>query len=137
MIFAAAALLIIVVLAFTLLVREKDLPPPPPVSPTAHLEEKKKAIYENLRDAQFDYRMGKLSDQDYTQTKGELQRQLAGVLAEIEKTLAAGKASPREAAAAALPAGPAQTDWVCPHCSTRFAQPMKFCGECGGAIPAA
>ena len=44
----------------------------------------KAAIYENLRDLQFEYRVGKLSDQDYQRTKTELQTQLAGVLGEIE-----------------------------------------------------
>ena len=64
MIFAAAALLIAGALALTLVIRKKDLPEPEPVSPTAHLEEKKKVIYEGLRDLQFEYRMDKLSDQD-------------------------------------------------------------------------
>lgn len=139
MIFAAAAVLIIAVLVFTLFVRQKDLPEPEPVSPTAHLEERKKNIYENLRDLQFEYRMGKLSDQDYQETKLDLQRQLAGVLAEIEKAQAApaeaapAAAAPRVAAAAANPRPPC----VCPHCAAEFAQPMKFCGQCGQAIPAA
>ena len=130
MIFAAAAVLIAAVLVFILLIRQKDLPEPEPVSPTAHLDEKKKAIYENLRDLQFEYRMNKLSDQDYQETKLDLQRQLAGVLAEIEKVNKAAKPQP-----AAAPA-PARDACVCPRCSTRFPQPMKFCGECGQPIPA-
>lgn len=134
MIFAAAAVLIVAVLLFTLLIRRKDLPEAEPVSPTTHLEEKKKTIYENLRDLQFEYRMDKLSDQDYQQTKLELQRQLAGVLAEIEKVAAkAGRAEP----APAPPPAKARSVWVCPNCSAEFPQPMKFCGECGQPIPAA
>ena len=39
------------------------------MSPTQHLDERKAAIYENLRDLQFEYRVGKLSDADYAQTK--------------------------------------------------------------------
>ena len=58
--------------------RAKDLPQPEPVSPFQHLDERKAAIYENLRDLQFEYRVGKLSDQDYQQTKLDLQRELAG-----------------------------------------------------------
>lgn len=132
MIFAAAAILIIAVLLFTLLIRQKDLPEPEPVSPTLHLEEKKKAIYENLRDLQFEYRMGKLSDQDYSETKLDLQRQLAAVLAEIEKVKAKVEKAPPP-----LPA-PAKTKavCVCPKCATEFPKPMKFCGECGQPIPA-
>ena len=71
-------------LVFILSVRAKDLPEPEPVSPFEHLDERKAAIYENLRDLQFEYRVGKLSDQDYQQTKQDLQKELAGVLAEID-----------------------------------------------------
>ena len=82
------------VIAFILSVRAKDLPQPEPVSPFQHLDERKAAIYENLRDLQFEYRVGKLSDQDYQQTKLDLQRELAGVMAEIDRVkaeIAAGK----------------------------------------------
>ena len=67
----------------------KDLPEPEPVSPFAHLDERKAAIYENLRDLQFEYRVGKLSDDDYQQTKKDLQKELAAVLAEVDRLKAA------------------------------------------------
>ena len=76
------------VLAFTLMIRESDLPEPLPVSPVQYLEDRKAAIYENLRDLQFEYRVGKLSDADYQATKLALQKELAGVLAEMEATTA-------------------------------------------------
>src|ERR1700692_519847 len=82
---AAVALVIAATTLFTLMVRAKDIPPPDPVSPTQHLDERKAAIYENLRDLQFEYRVGKLSDADYAQTKLALQKELAVVIAEIEK----------------------------------------------------
>src|SRR3977135_2658664 len=85
MIIILASLLTIGVLVFILSVRAKDLPVPEPVSPFEHLDERKAAIYENLRDLQFEYRVGKLSDQDYQQTKQDLQKELAGVLAEIDR----------------------------------------------------
>lgn len=82
---AAAVLLIAVTVFFTLSVRDKDLPEPEPVLPGWHLEERKSAIYENLRDLQFEYRVGKLSDADYAQTKLSLQKELAVVIAETER----------------------------------------------------
>ena len=133
MIFAAAAVLIIAVLLFILVIRKKDLPLPEPVSPTAHLEEKKKTIYENLRDLQFEYRMNKLSDEDYQATKQDLQRQLAAVLAEMEKVKGQGPKAPAAAVPADAPAK-ARAVYMCPHCSTELSQPMKFCGECGKPI---
>src|SRR5579884_4382168 len=88
MVFIIAAVLVAAgALLFTLLIRDKDIPEPPPPSPTAHLEERKAQIYENLRDLQFEYRTGKLSDADYQATKTGLQRELAHVLAEIDAIL--------------------------------------------------
>src|SRR5689334_20919384 len=85
MIIVVTSLVAIAVIAFILSVRPKDLPEPEPVSPFAHLDERKAAIYENLRDLQFEYRVGKLSDADYQQTKRDLQKELAAVLAEVDK----------------------------------------------------
>ena len=121
-----------VTLLFTLFVRAKDIPAPDPVSPTRHLDERKAAIYENLRDLQFEYRVGKLSDADYAQTKLALQKELGVVVAETERILT-GKA-PEAAAAVAAPqsmAAPAQTAFACPHCGAEFSEAMKFCGSCG------
>ena len=125
----AAALVAISAFIYILFVRDKDIPEPIPVSPIQHLEDRKQAIYENLRDLQFEFRLGKLSDEDYAQTKKALQRELATVLAETEATLnrlgmTAVKAKP----------APKPTATVCPHCKATFPQALKFCGECGKAI---
>ncbi len=84
MVLIAAVLLTAGTVVFTLLVRGRDIPDAPAVSPTEHLEERKAQIYENLRDLQFEFRVGKLSDADYQKTKLDLQRELAKVLAEID-----------------------------------------------------
>lgn len=143
MIIITAIVLTLGVLAFTLGVRAKDLPEPEPVSPFKHLDEHKATIYENLRDLQFEYRLGKLSDEDYQQTKKDLQAELAGVMAEVDAlrqklgavttTAPARQAAPKPAPP--KPAAPAPAEGaVCPHCGAKFAKPMKFCGECGKAM---
>ena len=124
-------------LFFTLFVRLKDIPAPDPVSPAKHLDERKAAIYENLRDLQFEYRLGKLSDEDYQQTKLGLQKELAGVIAETNRILAeggTGDSSKAKAAAAPKAAPEPPPGTVCPHCGAKFAKAMKFCGECGKAM---
>jgi hypothetical protein len=122
-------LVIAVTLFFTLTIRTKDLPPPDPVSPTQYLDDRKAQIYENLRDLQFEYRVGKLSDEDYQQTKLGLQKELAGVLSEIEKF----GTTPVQPAPVEPPPEKAPAN-VCPHCNAQFPKPMKFCGECGKAM---
>lgn len=84
MMIVAAVLLVALAFALPLVIRPSDIPEPPAPSPTQHLEERKASIYENLRDLQAEYRMGKLSDEDYQDTKKDLQRDLAQVMAEIE-----------------------------------------------------
>ena len=125
MIVLAAVLIALGALVYTLAIRPGDLPEAAPASPTAVLEEKKAALYENLRDLQFEYRVGKLSEEDYQRAKLDLQRELAAVMAEIDGLSGAG-AAPQPAPAKAAPPGT-----VCPSCGASFAQPLKFCGDCG------
>jgi len=134
-----ASLITVGVIAFILSVRAKDLPQPEPVSPFHHLDERKVAIYENLRDLQFEYRLGKLSDQDYQQTKLDLQRELAGVMADIDRVKAEIAAGKIPAPAPELVKAPtkAPATYICPSCKTEFDQPLKFCGECGKPMKAA
>jgi rRNA maturation endonuclease Nob1 len=131
MITAIACIVTAGVVLYILGVRPKDLPEPLPVSPFQHLDERKAAIYENLRDLQFEYRLGKLSDADYQTTKKDLQKELAQVLAEVDRLREQLGAKPAKAvaAAAAKPAQPSK--FVCPSCAAEFEKELKFCGECG------
>ena len=129
---ALAAAIVLAALFLTLYIRSKDVPEPEPVSPVQHLDDRKTAIYENLRDLLFEYRLGKLSDEDYRSTKLNLQKELASVLAEIDAiTRNLGLSvkqitQPRKAKTA--------PGIRCPHCGATFAANMKFCGECGKAM---
>jgi hypothetical protein len=134
---ALAAALIVGVLVYTLFIRAQDVPPPETVSPLAHLEDRKAAIYGNLRDLQFEYRLGKLSDEDYQRTKLSLQKELAAVLSEMEETarrlgLATKKSAPASKTSQA--AAPVAAQNTCPHCGAKFPQSMKLCGECEKAM---
>jgi hypothetical protein len=122
----AGALLGAVIIGFLLFIRSQDLPAPEPVSPFKHLDERKATIYESLRDLQFEYRVNKLSDEDYQTTKVELQKELARVLAEVDRIkseLTAGGVS------VVVTAPPVRN--VCPSCGAKFEKALKFCGECG------
>jgi rRNA maturation endonuclease Nob1 len=127
------ALLAIVVIVFILGVRQKDLPEPEPESPFRHLDDRKAAIYESLRDLQFEYRVGKLSEEDYQTSKRDLQKELAVVLADVDK-LKAQLLAQGGLNGAVRPAAPKQvkaTGTVCPSCGAKFEKELKFCGECG------
>lgn len=50
-----------------------------------YLFERKEQIYENLRDLNFEYKAGKLSDGDFQSMRDSMEQEAAGVLAEIER----------------------------------------------------
>lgn len=121
----AVVALIASALGLTLYVRPEDLPKPEPESPFRHLDERKARVYDNLRDLQFEYRLGKLSDEDYQSAKLNLQKELGRVLADNEVL---------KAQLGQVPAPKAQVKadpLICPHCKARMPKAMKFCGECG------
>ena len=126
----AVALVILIPLVFTFGLRPRDLPVSLPDSPHLYLESHKRRIYEGLRDLQFEYRVGKLSDHDHQQSKRELQQELAKVLQEMNRT----------ASQAVLPetggsSSEAPLLLVCPHCQKPWSPSMKFCGDCGKSLP--
>ncbi|MGB8918434.1 MAG: hypothetical protein WCC89_16370 [Candidatus Sulfotelmatobacter sp.] len=50
-----------------------------------YLRERKDAVYENLRDLNFEYKAGKVPDADFTSLKSSLQDEAATLLAEIAR----------------------------------------------------
>src|SRR5580692_4940197 len=118
-------------IGFLLFIRVQDIPKPAPESPFKHLEERKAAIYENLRDLQFEYRLDKLSDADYQATKLELQKDLAQVMAETDRIKTELGMKPATTVAAPPVAAPVVKKNTCASCGAAFEKPLNFCGECG------
>jgi hypothetical protein len=63
----------------------------------SYLRERKDAVYENLRDLNFEFKAGKMPDADYQSLKASLQDEAATLLAEIARLEAKAAASPRRA----------------------------------------
>jgi cell division protein FtsL len=62
----------------------------------SYLRERKDAVYENLRDLNFEFKAGKMPDSDYQSLKSSLQDEAATLLAEIAR-LEAKAVTPRKA----------------------------------------
>ena len=62
-----------------------------------YLRERKEAVYENLRDLNFEYKAGKVPDADYQSLKSSLQDEAATILAEIARLEAKAAPAPRQA----------------------------------------
>lgn len=50
-----------------------------------YLRERKEAVYENLRDLNFEFKAGKISETDYQSTRAALEDEAAAILAEIAR----------------------------------------------------
>ena len=61
----------------------------------SYLRERKDAVYENLRDLNFEYKAGKVPDVDYQNLKSSLEDEAAALLAEIAR-LEAKASTPRK-----------------------------------------
>ena len=87
---------------------------------------------------QFEYRVGKLSETDYQKTKQDLQKELAGVLAEVDRVKQRWRrvGKPPIAPAEPLSGRIDNRVLVCPSCGAKFEKQLKFCGECGKPMKA-
>ena len=82
MILAACAMLTIAALAYVFWV-PAQLDSGQEKTRVAYLRERKEAVYENLRDLNFEYKAGKVPDVDYQAMKASLEGEAAALLAEI------------------------------------------------------
>lgn len=57
----------------------------PEATRLSFLQERKEAVYENLRDLNFEYKAGKVGNEDYNSLKNSLEVEAAGILAEIAR----------------------------------------------------
>ena len=85
---------------------------------------------------QFEYRLGKLSDNDYQLTKKDLQKELAAVMAEVDRVRQGLPGGRGQAPAAPVKVTVKADPFTCPHCNARFELELKFCGECGKPMKA-
>jgi cytochrome c-type biogenesis protein CcmI len=96
-----------------------------------------------IREADFDHRTGKLSDEDYAALRAELETRALSAMAAIESASTPHPVPPGPAATAAgalaAPAarGTGEPGGFCPACGVRFLRDARFCSGCGKKLPAA
>ena len=90
-VFAACAMFTLAVLVYVFWV-PVQVEASPEKSRLAYLCERKEAVYENLRDLNFEYKAGKVPDADYATMKQSLEDEAAAILAEIETLESQGAA---------------------------------------------
>jgi hypothetical protein len=93
------------------------------------LEARKAEIYAAIRDIDFDYRMGKLSQEDYETLREQYKAEAIGMMKQIDQAQL-GK-SQRGAKAAAVANANSR---FCHHCGQPAAAADRFCSACGGQL---
>jgi hypothetical protein len=119
----ACILMSLVAMAFVLFVEDVPVETSPVDEQIAPLIRKKETLYENLRDLLFEFRMGKLSEADYLESKRTAQAELVPVLSALEE-LSAKKLRQE----VTPPPG-----W-CERCSHTNPDSNAFCGSCGAPL---
>jgi hypothetical protein len=101
------------------------------------LQRKKEVILGNMQDLDFEYKCGKLSDQDYQRIRGEMTTEAAMVLQEIESIESAKDLDAlirREISARKTKSKAASQDVACSACGATNPRSNKFCAECGAKL---
>jgi hypothetical protein len=101
------------------------------------LQRKKEVVLGNIQDLDFEFKCGKLSEEDYRKVRAEMSAEAALVLEEIDqietsqdldalirREVSARRKKPRDKA----------PETECPSCGARNPVNNKFCADCGAKL---
>ncbi len=98
----------------------------------SELEERKKTIYSAIKDIEFDYQMGKISEEDFKELRQQYKDEAIGILKKLDKAqmkqMKPAAQQQTQGKGAAKMEKTAQFCWVC---GTGIAENDKFCPNCG------
>ena len=97
------------------------------------LQRKKEVVLGNIQDLDFEYKCGKLSEEDYKQIRTQMGAEAAGVLRQIDEIEASQDldALIRREVSLRRSRTEASTQIACPACGASNPITNKFCAECG------
>ena len=100
------------------------------------LQRKKEVILGNIQDLDFEYKCGKLSEEDYTNIRGEMSAEAAAVFHDIDNIESSKDLDAlirREVLARQSKPGQS-SQAVCPSCGLKNPATNKFCADCGSRL---
>ena len=111
---------------------------PVDVTPLADLRRRRLVVYENIQDLEFEFKAGKIADQDYQALKQEYRMEAARLMVDSqaaetltpEEVLIEREVAARRARRKIQPL----EEYVCAKCGFENPLPVKFCGECGAKV---
>ena len=103
---------------------------------------RKAILYGNLKDLNFEYRMGRLSEEDFQRLEATYKNEAAAILRKLDSSTASDNlseklekeiASRKNRLAAAASKNAEDESW-CPSCGAEVISGKKFCADCGHAL---
>jgi hypothetical protein len=92
----------------------------------ADLLDRKETVYAAIKEIEFDYQMGKLSEEDFQQLRQQYKDEAVAILKQLDTAQGAkSKKSSKKSDAATR---------FCSQCGSKIAQADKFCSSCGSRI---
>jgi len=103
------------------------------------LQDRKSIVYRNLRDLEFEYKMGRLSDADFQQLEAGYKNEAADILQKLDSMLSS--TTHKRGSRNDMSAGPPKRSGAdskpktaaprCPACGAEVFAGKKFCADCG------
>ena len=111
---------------------------PVDVTELGDLKRRRMVIYENAQDLEFEFKSGKIAQNDYEALKQEYRMDAAKLMADSqaaevltpEEVMIEREVAERRARRKSAPVD----DYVCGECGFENPLPVKFCGDCGAKI---
>ena len=100
----------------------------------AALEREKTLVLRSIKELEFDFAMGKISQADFDEMGGRLRQRAVGLMAQLDRAAGYRERIAEEVAAIVAAAQPMITAKACPSCATPFDEDARFCKRCGTAL---
>ena len=101
------------------------------------LQRKKEVVLGNIQDLDFEYKCGKLSEEDYQKIRGEMSGEAARVFQDIETLESEADLDAlirREITARKKKSQSSEPATACSSCGSPNPPANKFCAECGAKL---
>ena len=89
-----------------------------------YLSERKKSLYRNIKELEFEYKMGRLTEADFQRLDAEYKYEAVEILKKLDVINAS-----------TIKQEPHRETGVCPACGAKSIPDKKFCADCGARLP--
>lgn len=100
----------------------------------AALEREKTLVLRSIKELEFDFAMGKISQADFDDMGGRLRQRAVGLMQQLDHTAGYRERIAEQVAAAVAATQPTVAVKACPSCATPFDEDARFCKRCGTAL---